>query len=64
MPKNWMEWLGVIGSTTTIIAFVMYRCEHIKRKHHDTLMLGWLSSVLTVLALSGLIVLVLVRPLE
>ena len=27
MPANWMEWLGAIGSITTIIAFAMYSRE-------------------------------------
>jgi hypothetical protein len=32
---NWMEWLGAIGSITTIIGFVMYLRERGKRKNHD-----------------------------
>jgi hypothetical protein len=45
MPTTWMEWLGVIGSITTIVAFVMYLCERGKRKGHDTLMVGFLHGI-------------------
>ena len=45
MPANWMEWLGAIGSITTIIAFAMYLRERCKRKHHDTLMVGFLHGI-------------------
>jgi hypothetical protein len=45
MPNNWMEWLGVIGSITTIIAFLMYLRERSERKDHDTLMVGFLHGI-------------------
>jgi len=45
VPTNWMEWLGVIGSITTIIAFVMYLRERSKRRNHDTLMVGFLHGI-------------------
>ena len=40
-----MEWLGVIASITTIVAFVMYVRERSRRKNHDTLMVGFLHGI-------------------
>jgi len=45
MPENWLEWLGVIGSVLTIISFGLYFIELLKRKKHETLMLGFLHGV-------------------
>ena len=45
MPTNWLEWLGVVGSIATIISFGMYLFELLKRKKHETLMLGFLHGV-------------------
>ena len=45
MPTDFKEWLGVIGSITTVIAFLMYLHGRRKRKEHDTLMLGFLHGI-------------------
>ena len=45
MPTNWLEWLGVISSILTIISFCFYLLELIKRKKHDSLMVGFLHGV-------------------
>jgi uncharacterized membrane protein len=45
MPTNWLEWLGVISSILTIISFYLYLLELIKRKKHDSLMVGFLHGV-------------------
>jgi hypothetical protein len=45
MPTNWLEWLGVVGSILTIISFGLYLFELIKRKKHETMMLGFLHGV-------------------
>jgi hypothetical protein len=53
MPKNWMEWLGVIASITTIIAFWIYWRERGKRKYHDTLMVGFLHGIKSFMESAG-----------
>jgi len=45
MPKNLLEWLGVISSILTIVTFAFYVYERCKRKLHDTLMLGFLHGI-------------------
>ncbi len=53
MLKDWMEWLGVIGTLTTIIAFVMYLRERSERKNHDTLMVGFLHGIKPLMESTG-----------
>ena len=53
MPNNWMEWLGVISSITTIIAFLMYLRERCKRRDHDTLMVGFLHGIKPIMENAG-----------
>ena len=52
MPTNFMEWLGVVASVTTIVAFVMYlreRCTLLRERHErreqDNFMLGFLHGI-------------------
>lgn len=45
MPTDFKEWLGVIGSITTVIAFLMYLHERRKRLDHDTHVLGFLHGI-------------------
>ena len=45
MPTNFMEWLGVIGSITTVISFGMYLHERRKRRDHDNHMIGFLHGL-------------------
>lgn len=54
MPKTWMEWLGVIGSITTIVAFLMYLRERYKRRDHDMLMVGFLHGIKPIIEVAGL----------
>ena len=47
MPTNWLECLGVVSGILTIISFCLYWFERCKRKIHDTLMLGFLHGLKT-----------------
>jgi hypothetical protein len=53
MPANWKEWLGVVGSITTIVAFLMYLHERRKCRDHDTLMVGFLHGIKPVMESTG-----------
>jgi hypothetical protein len=45
MPRNWLEWLGMVSSFLTILCFALYLIERRTRKEHDTLILGFLHGI-------------------
>ena len=45
MPKDWMQWLGVVASITTIISFALFIRERHKREREADLFLGSLRGL-------------------
>jgi hypothetical protein len=45
LPKPVLEWLGAVGSVTTIVAFLLYLRERFTRRSHDEFMLGFLHGI-------------------